>query len=98
MVFRRSLVRELSVTAVGLFLILLGILFTNLMLRLLGRAAGGTIAPGGILALLGFNALFYFKILFSVALLVPVLLSLSLWYRDTEMLFWLPSGQSILAW
>ena len=64
MVFRRSLVRELSITAVGLFLILLGILFTNLMLRLLARAAGGTIAPEGILALLGFNALFYFNILF----------------------------------
>ena len=98
MVFRRSLVRELSITAVGLFLILLGILFTNLMLRLLARAAGGTIAPEGILALLGFNALFYFNILFSVALFVTVLLTLSRWYRDSEMIVWLTSGQSILAW
>ena len=63
MVFRRSLVRELTATAVGLFLVLLGILFTNLVLRLLARAAGGTVAPEGILALLGFNALFYFNIL-----------------------------------
>ena len=35
MVFRRSLVRELTATAVALFLVLLGILFTNLVLRLL---------------------------------------------------------------
>jgi lipopolysaccharide export system permease protein len=98
MVFRRSLVRELSVTAVGLFLILLGILFTNLMLRLLARAAGGTIAPEGILALLGFNAVFYFNILFSVALFVTVLLTLSRWYRDSEMIVWFTSGQGLIAW
>ena len=42
MVFRRSLVRELTATAIALFLVLLGILFTNLVLRLLARAAGGT--------------------------------------------------------
>jgi lipopolysaccharide export system permease protein len=98
MVFRRSLVRELSITAVGLFLILLGILFTNLMLRLLARAAGGTVAPEGILALLGFNAVFYFNILFSIALFVTVLLTLSRWYRDSEMIVWFTSGQSILSW
>ena len=98
MVFRRSLVRELSVTAVGLFLILLGILFTNLVLRLLARAAGGTVAPEGILALLGFNALFYFNILFSVALFVTVLLTLSRWYRDSEMIVWFTSGQGLTAW
>src|SRR6266498_4070456 len=73
MIFRRSLVRELTATAVGLFVILLAILFTNLVLRLLARAAGGAVAPEGILALLGFNALFYLNILLSVALFLPVL-------------------------
>jgi lipopolysaccharide export system permease protein len=97
MVFRRSLVRELTATAVGLFLILLGILFTNLMLRLLARAAGGTIAPEAILALLGFNAVFYFNILFSVALFVTVLLTLSRWYRDSEMVVWFTSGQGLTS-
>ena len=45
MIFRRSLVREMTLTAIGLFLVLLGILFTNLVLRLLGAAAGGLVAP-----------------------------------------------------
>ncbi len=98
MVFRRSLVRELTATAVGLFLVLLGILFTNLMLRLLARAAGGTIAPEAILALLGFNAVFYFNILLSVALFVTVLLTLSRWYRDSEMIVWFTSGQGLTSW
>lgn len=98
MVFRRSLVQELTATAVALFLILLGILFTNLVLRLLARAAGGTIAPEAILALLGFNAVFYFNILLSVALFVTVLLTLSRWYRDSEMVVWFTSGQGLTAW
>ena len=98
MVFRRSLVRELTATAIALFLVLLGILFTNLVLRLLARAAGGTVAPEGILALLGFNALFYFNILLSVALFLTVLLTLSRWYRDSEMIVWFTSGQGLTAW
>jgi lipopolysaccharide export system permease protein len=97
MIFRRSLVRELTATAVGLFLVLLAILFTNLVLRLLARAAGGSVAPDGILALLGFNALFYFNILLSVALFLTVLLTLSRWYRDSEMIVWFTSGQSLSA-
>src|SRR5690349_9081469 len=98
MIFRRSLVRELTATAIGLFLVLLAILFTNLVLRLLTRAAGGAVAPEGILALLGFNALFYLNILLSVTLFVAVLLTLSRWYRDSEMIVWSCSGQSPTAW
>jgi lipopolysaccharide export system permease protein len=97
MIFRRSLVRELTATAIGLFLILLAILFTNLVLRLLARAAGGTVAPEGILALLGFNAVFYLNILLSVALFLTVLLTLSRWYRDSEMIVWFTSGQALTA-
>src|SRR6266542_3204254 len=98
MIFRRSLVRELTATAVGLFVILLAILFTNLVLRLLARAAGGAVAPEGILALLGFNALFYLNILLSVALFLTVLLTLSRWYRDSEMIVWMTSGQGPTSW
>jgi lipopolysaccharide export system permease protein len=97
MIFRRSLVRELTATAIGLFVVLLAILFTNLVLRLLTRAAGGAVAPEGIAALLGFNALFYFNILLSVTLFVTVLLTLSRWYRDSEMIIWFSSGQSLTA-
>jgi lipopolysaccharide export system permease protein len=88
----------MTATAIGLFLVLMAILFTNLVLRLLARAAGGTVAPEGILALLGFNALFYFNILLSVTIFVTVLLTLSRWYRDSEMIVWFSSGQSLTAW
>ena len=98
MIFRRSLVRELTLTAIGLFVVLLGILFTNLVIRLLARAAGGTVAPDGVMALIGFNALFYLNILLTVALFLTVLLTLTRWYRDSEMIVWFASGQSLSAW
>jgi lipopolysaccharide export system permease protein len=97
MIFRRALVRELTATAIGLSIVLIAILFTNLVLRLLARAAGGAVAPDGILALLGFNALFYLNVLLAVALFLTVLLTLSRWYRDSEMIVWMTSGQSITA-
>jgi lipopolysaccharide export system permease protein len=95
MIFRRSLVREMTTTALGLFLVLLGILFTNLVLKLLARAAGGAVAPEGLLALIGFGAMFYFNILLSVTVFLTVLLTLSRWYRDSEMIVWFTSGQGL---
>ena len=97
MIFRRSLIRELTATTIGLFLVLLAILFTNLVLRVLARAAGGAVAPEGVLPLLGFAMLFYLNILLSVALFLTVLLTLSRWYRDSEMIVWFTSGQSLTA-
>jgi lipopolysaccharide export system permease protein len=97
MIFRRSLTRELTATTVGLFLVLLGILFTNLVLRVLARAAGGVLAPEGVLPLLGFAMLFYLNVLLAVALFLTVLLTLSRWYRDSEMIVWFTSGQSPTA-
>ncbi len=95
MIFRRSLTREMTATALGLFLVLMGILFTNLVLKLLARAAGGAVAPEGVLTLLGFGMMYYFNILLSVTLYLTVLLTLTRWYRDSEMIVWFTSGQSL---
>src|SRR4030095_5488476 len=97
MIFRRSLVRELTATAIGLFVVLLGILFTQSVIRSLARAAGGAVAADGILALIGFNAMFYLNLLLSVALFLTVLLTLSRWYRHSEMVGLFTSGQSLTA-
>ncbi len=97
MIFRRSLVRELTATAVGLFVVLLAILFTQSVIRIHARAAGGAIPVDGVLALIGFTAMFYLNLLLSVALFLTVLLTLSRWYRDSEMVVWFTSGQSLTA-
>lgn len=98
MIFRRSLVRELTLTAVALFIVLSAILFTNLVLRMVARAAAGVVASEGLLALLGFSALFYLNILLTVALFLTVLLVLTRWYRDSEMIVWFTSGLSLRSW
>ena len=67
------------------------------MIRILARAAGGAVAADGVLALIGFNAMFYLNLLLSVALFLTVLLTLSRWYRDSEMVVWFTSGQSLTA-
>ncbi|MCL2871917.1 MAG: LPS export ABC transporter permease LptF [Betaproteobacteria bacterium] len=98
MIFKRSLIRELTINAIGLFLVALAILFTNLVLRLLGLAAGGQFDTEGILPMLGFYILQYLHILLAITLFLTVLLSLTRAYRDSEMIVWLSAGQPLVAW
>jgi lipopolysaccharide export system permease protein len=98
MIFRRALLRELAVTAVSVFTVLLGILFTLQLIRLLGAAARGTLAPEGVAALLGFKALYYLPVLIVISGFLAVLLALSRAHRDSEMIVWFTAGQSLTAW
>ncbi len=98
MIFRRALMRELTTTAAALFVVLLAILFTNLVLRVLGRAAGGSIAVEGVATLVGFYAVYYVPVLLSVTVFLTVLLALSRSFRDSEMIVWFTSGRSLTAW
>ncbi|MDR0588173.1 MAG: LPS export ABC transporter permease LptF, partial [Burkholderiales bacterium] len=98
MIFKRSLIRELTITAAALFTVSLAILFTNLILRLLSRAVGGRLVTDGILTMLGFYALQYLHILVAITLFLTVLLTLSRIYRDSEMIVWSSSGLPIYAW
>jgi len=98
MIFRRAAQREFTQNAVAVFVALFAILLTTQLIRLLGDAAGGSVAPEAVAALIGFNALNYFSILLSLTLFVSVLLALSRSYRDSEMAVWLSSGVSLVAW
>ncbi|MCL2309556.1 MAG: LPS export ABC transporter permease LptF [Proteobacteria bacterium] len=98
MIFRRSLIRELTINATGLFLVAFAILFTNLVLRLLGRAASGQLDAEGLLPMLGFYALQYLHVLLAITLFLTVLLSLTRAYRDSEMIVWFSAGQPLIAW
>ncbi len=98
MIFKHSLIRELTMTSAGLFIVAVAILFTNLILRLLGRAAGGRLDTEGILPMLGFYALQYLHILLVITLFLSVLMTLTRAYRDSEMIVWFSSGRSLTAW
>jgi lipopolysaccharide export system permease protein len=98
MIFRRSLLREFASTCLAAFLILLLITLTTGLIRLLGRAARGSIPAEEILAFLGFSSLNYIPILLSLSLFIAVLMTLTRKYRDSEMIIWFSSGVSLVSW
>ena len=70
---------------------------TTQLIRLLGDAAGGRLASEAVVALLGFRAIIYLPVLLSLTVFVAILMTLSRWYRDSEMVVWLSSGIPLTA-
>jgi lipopolysaccharide export system permease protein len=97
-IFQRSLIREFSLIAISVVGILLAIMLTSLLVRLLGRAAGGEVLPEAVIGLIAFGVLTNLPILLGIGVFVAVLLALTRSYRDSEMTVWFTSGLSIWAW
>ena len=97
-IFRRSLLRELSTLAVAVSVVLLSISLTTLLIRLLSKAAGGAFQAEGVLAFLGFSAINYLPIILSLTLFISILMTLSRWYTDSEMVVWFTSGIGLFNW
>lgn len=98
MIFRQTLLREFTASALGVFVILLAITLTTQFIRFLGQAASGTLAVDAVLAMLGFSALSHLPVLLSLTLFISVLMTLTRSYRDSEMIVWFSSGMSLLGW
>lgn len=95
MLFKRSLLHELVTTAAGAFLILVGIVIAQRVAYYIGVAASGSLASDAIKTLLGFNMIRFLPMLLSLSLFLAVLLTLSRWYRDSEMVVWFSAGKSL---
>lgn len=98
MLFRRSLLQELTSTAAGAFLILVGIVIAQRTGYLIQLAAKGILPNDAITTMLGFNMIRFLPMLLSLSLFLAILLTLSRWYRDSEMVIWFSSGLSINSW
>ncbi len=98
MIFQRAALREFTNTAAAVFVALFAILMTTQLIRLLSQAAGGKISSEAVIALLGFGAVSYLPVLLSLTLFIAILMTLSRWYRDSEMVIWLSSGLPLTAW
>lgn len=98
LMFDQCVQRELSSVALAVFSVLIGIVVVTQLSRLLGEAAGGTLATKGVLVLLGFSALNYLPVLLSLTLFISVLLTLTRSYQDSEMTVWFVSGVSLTRW
>lgn len=92
MLFDSSLRKELGRTFAATLMVILTIALTNMLIRTIGQAAGGSIAPQDVALLLGYFALAYLPMMLSLSLFVAVVLVLGRMYRDQEMAVWFASG------
>jgi lipopolysaccharide export system permease protein len=98
MLFQRSLIKELIATASSAMLVLLGVVIAQRAGYLIQLAAKGILPNDAIMTVLGFNLIRFLPMLLSLSLFLAVLLTLTRWYRDSEMVIWFSSGLSIKQW
>jgi lipopolysaccharide export system permease protein len=98
MLFSKVFHRELASTAGFVFVILFTISLTNMLIKILGRAANGRVDTASVLPNLAFTAVNILPSILTVAIFIAVLATLSRAHRDSEMVVWFASGQSQMAW
>lgn len=98
MIFLRAAQREFTQNAVAVFVALFAILISTVLIRLLGQAAGGRVPADAVLALIGFGAIAQMPTVLSLTVFIAILMTLSRWYRDSEMVVWFSSGLPLTAW
>lgn len=98
MLFQRALRRDLINLAGAVFATLFTIMVTTTLIRLLGRAASNRVATADVVPLIAFASINYIPVLLVLTVYVTVLMALSRAYRDSEMVIWFASGQSLWAW
>ncbi len=72
--------------------VILTIVITMMLIRALGQAAGGAVAPEDVVLVLGYTALQHIPTMLTLSLFVAVVVSLGRMYRDSEMVIWFSSG------
>lgn len=97
-IFKKSLSSELISTAGGIFLILIGIVIAQRAAYLVRSVVVGFIPNDAIGTLLGFNMVRFLPMILSLAIFLSVLLTLSRWHRDSEMVIWFSAGFGLSKW
>ena len=85
---RRELARGFGATLV----VILTIVLTMFLIRTVGQAANGVVAPQDVVLLLGYVALGHLPTMIALSLFIAIVVSLGRMYRDSEMAIWFASG------
>ena len=80
------------------FTVLFTIFVTWNLIAILGKAAGGQVASSDVLALIAFAVLNYLPTVIILTSFISVLVAITRSYRDSEMVVWFASGQSLARW
>jgi lipopolysaccharide export system permease protein len=92
MVFDSTVRRELSRSFGATLVVILTIVLTMLLIRTVGQAAKGQVAPQDVVLLLGYVALGNLPTMLTLSLFVAIVITLGRMYRDSEMVIWFASG------
>ncbi len=95
MLFDTTLRKDLARSFGGTLVVILTIVLTMMLIRTLGQAAGGVVAPQDVVLLLGYTALGHLPTMLALSLFIAVVVSLGRMYRDSEMAIWFASGVSL---
>jgi lipopolysaccharide export system permease protein len=96
MLFDQTLRRDLARTFGGTLVVILTIVLTMMLIRTLGQAAGGSIAPQDVMLLLGYTALGHLPTMLALSLFIAIVVCIGRMYRDSEMAIWFASGVPLL--
>lgn len=92
MLFDTTVRRELARSFGATLVVILTIVITMMLIRTLGLAAGGSVAPEDVVLLLGYVALGHLPTMLGLSLFIAVVVTLGRMYRDSEMTIWFASG------
>jgi len=92
MLFDSTLRRDLARNFGATLIVILTIVLTMMLIRTLGQAAGGRIAPQDVVLLLGYLALGQLPTMLALSMFISVVFTLGRMYRDSEMAIWFASG------
>ena len=81
-----------------MFLVLIGIVIAQRAGYLVQLAAKGILPNDAINTLLGFNMVKFLPMILSLSIFLAVLMTLSRWHRDSEMVIWFSSGLGLNSW
>ena len=95
MLFDSSVRRELARSFGATLVVILTIVLTMFLIRTIGQAASGAVAPQDVVLLLGYVALGHLPTILALSLFISVVLTLGRMYRESEMAIWFASGMSL---
>ena len=97
MLFQSSIRKELARSFGATLVVLITIVMTIVLIRTLAQASRGSINPQDIVVFMAYSALGRLPTLLTLSLFVAMVSTLSRMYRDSEMVVWFTSGQSLIG-
>jgi len=88
---RSELARSFGVTLV----VILTIMLTLTLIKTLGQAAGGNVAPQDVVLLMGYATIAHLATILVLSLFIAIVVTLGRRYRESEMTIWFASGISL---